>query len=46
MRKLKLYIAASLDGKIARRDGGLDWLPDPRPKTTATRPSTIRSTPR
>ncbi len=29
MRKLKLYIAASLDGKIARPDGGLDWLPDP-----------------
>ncbi|HEX8531958.1 MAG TPA: dihydrofolate reductase family protein [Cytophagales bacterium] len=29
MRNVKLYIAASLDGKIARRDGGLDWLPDP-----------------
>ncbi len=29
MRNLTLYIAASLDGKIARRDGGLDWLPDP-----------------
>lgn len=29
MRKLKLYIAASIDGKIARPDGTLDWLPDP-----------------
>lgn len=29
MRKIKLYIATSLDGKIARPDGGLDWLPDP-----------------
>lgn len=29
MRKIKLYIASSLDGKIARKGGGLDWLPDP-----------------
>lgn len=29
MRKLKLYIAASLDGKIATKDHSLDWLPDP-----------------
>lgn len=29
MRKLILYIATSLDGKIARRDGAIDWLPDP-----------------
>lgn len=29
MRKLKLYIAASLDGKIARKDGAIDWLPIP-----------------
>ncbi len=29
LRKLKLYIAASLDGKIARPDGAIDWLPDP-----------------
>lgn len=29
MRKLKLYIATSLDGKIARKDGSIDWLPDP-----------------
>jgi dihydrofolate reductase len=29
MRKIKLYIAASLDGKIARKDGAIDWLPDP-----------------
>ncbi|MFN7116315.1 MAG: dihydrofolate reductase family protein [Saprospiraceae bacterium] len=29
MRKVKLYIAASLDGKIARPDGSIDWLPDP-----------------
>lgn len=27
MRKLKLYIATSLDGKIARPDNGIDWLP-------------------
>lgn len=26
MRKLKLYIAASLNGKIARKDGEVDWL--------------------
>ncbi|RYD56588.1 MAG: dihydrofolate reductase [Sphingobacteriales bacterium] len=29
MRKLILYIAASLDGKIAGSDHSLDWLPDP-----------------
>ncbi len=27
MRKVSLYIAASLDGSIARRDGSVDWLP-------------------
>jgi dihydrofolate reductase len=26
MRKIKLYIASSLDGKIARPDGNIDWL--------------------
>jgi len=26
MRKVKLYIAASLNGKIADTDGGVDWL--------------------
>ena len=26
MRKLKLYIAVSLNGKIARDDGSVDWL--------------------
>lgn len=26
MRKIKLYIAASIDGYIARMDGELDWL--------------------
>lgn len=26
MRKIKVYIAASLDGYIARPDGDLDWL--------------------
>ncbi len=26
MRKLKLYIAASLNGKIAEKDGSVDWL--------------------
>ena len=26
MRKLKLFIACSLDGFIAREDGGIDWL--------------------
>ncbi len=25
--KISVYIAASLDGFIARKDGGLDWLP-------------------
>ena len=29
MRKVKLYIACSLDGKIARLNGAIDWLPDP-----------------
>lgn len=29
MRKTVLYIAASLDGFIARRDGSIDWLPCP-----------------
>lgn len=27
MRRVLLYIAASLDGKIARKDDSLDWLP-------------------
>ena len=26
MRKIKLFIACSLDGFIAREDGGIDWL--------------------
>lgn len=26
MRKLILYIAVSLDGKIADKDGNVDWL--------------------
>jgi len=26
MKKIKLYIAISLDGKIAKPDGGIDWL--------------------
>lgn len=29
MRKVVLYIAASLDGYIARPDGNVDWLQDP-----------------
>jgi dihydrofolate reductase len=33
MRKLILYIAASLDGYIARADGALDWLPAPNSDT-------------
>ena len=28
MRKIKLFIASSLDGYIAKEDGGVDWLPD------------------
>jgi len=27
MRKVKLYIATSLDAKIARKNGAIDWLP-------------------
>ncbi|MCX6954385.1 MAG: dihydrofolate reductase family protein [Verrucomicrobia bacterium] len=27
MRKVSLYIASSLDGYIARKDGAIDWLP-------------------
>ncbi|RJP78399.1 MAG: dihydrofolate reductase [Candidatus Zixiibacteriota bacterium] len=29
MRHIILYIASSLDGYLARPDGGLDWLPQP-----------------
>ena len=29
-RPVTLYIAASLDGFIARRDGSIDWLPHPQ----------------
>lgn len=28
--KVSVYIATSLDGFIARKNGGLDWLPTPR----------------
>lgn len=31
MSKIQLYIAASIDGFIAREDGGLDWLELPNP---------------
>jgi len=30
MRKIIVYIATSADGFIARLDGGVDWLDDPR----------------
>ena len=33
MRKIKLYIAISLNGKIAKSDGSVDWLElIPKPK--------------
>ena len=32
MRRIIVYIAASADGFIARRDGSVDWLDRPRPK--------------
>ena len=28
--RIKLYIAASLDGFIARKDGSIDWLTEIR----------------
>ena len=31
-RKIIVYIAASADGFIARKDGAVDWLDRPRPK--------------
>ena len=35
MRKIKLYIAQSMDGYIAEMDGGLDWLMNhPNPEQT------------
>lgn len=35
MRKIKLYIAVSLNGKIARNDGSVDWLESiPNPDKT------------
>ena len=34
MRQVLLYIAASLDGKIARNDDSLDWLPPGENATT------------
>ena len=35
MRKIKLFIASSIDGYIARNDGDLDWLTEfPNPEKT------------
>ena len=28
MRKIKLFIACSLDGYIAKEDGSVNWLPE------------------
>lgn len=30
-RRVVLYVAASVDGYLARRDGAIDWLPQPNP---------------
>jgi dihydrofolate reductase len=30
MNKIILYIATSQDGFIADKDGGVDWLPQPK----------------
>jgi dihydrofolate reductase len=32
MRRIIVYVAASADGFIARKDGSVDWLDRPRPK--------------
>ena len=37
MRKIKLYIAISINGKIANSDGNVDWLENiPNPENAGT----------
>lgn len=48
MRSVILYIAMSLDGYIADREGGVDWLAGQEPgqdSRTATTPCWSESTP-